>query len=50
MTARGQLSNKCEMPECNNEDGLVACRDPDNNLLEMCGKCRSQWPVEEVEQ
>jgi len=50
MSAHGQLPNKCEMPDCNNEEGLKACRDPENNLLEMCPECRSAWPVEPIEQ
>lgn len=42
-------SDKCEMPECNEDEGLKACRDPEGNLLEMCKNCRTAWPVEVIE-
>ena len=38
----------CEMPECGNSDDLKACRDPEGSLLELCRKCRREWPVEVV--
>lgn len=49
MSATPNHPNKCEMPECNNEDDLKACRDPENNLLDLCRRCRREWPVEVVE-
>lgn len=40
---------QCEMPDCTNTDELKACRDPSDNLLDMCPSCRSAWPVEVLE-
>lgn len=36
----------CEMPTCDNVEGLKPCSDPENNRLLMCPDCRSDWPVE----
>ena len=51
QSARGaeRILGQCEMPDCDNEEDLKTCSDPENNHLVMCPDCRSDWPVEVVE-
>ncbi|GAA0200398.1 hypothetical protein GCM10009000_013070 [Halobacterium noricense] len=42
------VQKECDMPECANI-GTKACRDPSNSLLDLCRKCRREWPVEVLE-
>lgn len=40
---------RCDMAGCDSHAHVKAVRDPEDNLFNMCGECRREWPVEVVD-
>jgi uncharacterized Zn ribbon protein len=48
MNGAEQILGQCQMAECDNEEGLKTCSDPEDNRLVMCPSCWSDWPVKVI--
>jgi len=44
------MTRHCDSIDCDSTDDVRPVRDPENNLLDMCADCRSEWPVTLVEE